>query len=258
MPKAVFGAGKLLHTFYQTMEDCAPAAWDLNEAMLTAWNPNALSHDWVMPDNFHVHTPVMDTEHTKVNFMNEPFDVTYQVNRPTPQGRSLGANMVHSIDGMIIREISRRCNYDPTLVAQVRKIADFALHGAGGHRTTTDNDQLVLTLWNHYQESGYLSARILDHLELENFGHVDALDIIELIESLPQRPFKVVSVHDCFRCLPHYGNDLRLQYNLQLALIANSDLLQFLLSQIIGKPVVIGKLDHTLAADIINTNYALS
>jgi hypothetical protein len=258
MPKTVFGTGELLTVFYDTMEENAPAAWDLNEAMLTAWNPNAFSHDWVMPDNFHVHTKVMDTEYTKVNFFDEPFEVTYNVNRPTPTGRSLGANMVHSIDGMIVRELGRRCNYDPILVAQVRKIAELALHGVALHQTMTNDDKTVVTLWNHYQKTGYLSARILDHLKFENFGHVDPTEVIKLIDSLPERPFKVVSVHDCFRCLPHYGNDLREQYNLQLALIASSDLLQEILSQIIGKPVIIGKLDATLAADIINTNYALS
>ena len=48
------------------------------------------------------------------------------------------------------------------------------------------------------------------------------------------------------------------QYNLQLAMIANSRMLEDLLTQIVGKPIVIGKLDNTLAFDILTTNYALS
>lgn len=61
-----------------------------------------------------------------------------------------------------------------------------------------------------------------------------------------------------FRVLPQYGNDLRLQYNRQLMLIAKSNLLQFLLSQIMGKEVKITKQDPDLWKDILDTNYSLS
>lgn len=61
-----------------------------------------------------------------------------------------------------------------------------------------------------------------------------------------------------FRCLPNYGNDLRKQYNLQLHLIAKSNMLSDLLSQLNGYEMKIGKLDPTLANDILEANYALS
>lgn len=63
---------------------------------------------------------------------------------------------------------------------------------------------------------------------------------------------------DCFRVLPNYGNDLREQYNRQLMLIAKSNLLQYLLSQIVGRQLSIGKLDPNLWQDIMDTDYALS
>lgn len=61
-----------------------------------------------------------------------------------------------------------------------------------------------------------------------------------------------------FRCLPNYGNDLRKQYNIQLASIAKSNLLSFLISQILGRTVTIGKADPDLWKDVLHTNYALS
>lgn len=258
VPKRVFGEGELLSVFYDTMQTKAPAAWELNEAMLAIWDPTATEYSWVMADNYHVHTKVMATVRDSFVFDDEPFEITYQVNAPTESGRSLGANMVHSIDGMMVREIVRRCDYDPDLVAQVRKIAEFATQGMASKRTLTENDKLVAILWDRYKQSGYLSVRILDHLELENFGHVTPSIILELLDSLPERPFKVVAVHDCFRCLPNYGNDLRRQYNIQLANVAKSSMLENILSQIIGKPVSIGKLDPSLHLDIIATDYALS
>lgn len=256
VPKQVFGEGELLTVFYDTMQDLAPAAWELNEAFLTLWDSKAYKHSWTLPDNYHVHVKVMDQVRETVHFLNEPFDVYYQVNMPTESGRSLGANTIHSIDGMIVREITRRCAYNPKVVAELRTILDQGKVRNTSH--TTKDDKMVVILWDHFKRTGYLSARIIDHLNPNNIGHVNPAAIVDLLDSLPEKPFKVVSIHDCFRFLPHYGNDLRRQYNHQLELIAKSNLLEALVSELIGGPVTIGKMDPTLHCDITLTNYALS
>lgn len=61
-----------------------------------------------------------------------------------------------------------------------------------------------------------------------------------------------------FRCLPNYGNDLRMQYNRILSEIAKSDLLSFLVSQIVKRKVPVNKLDPDLWKDILEANYSLS
>jgi hypothetical protein len=254
-PKRVFGEGTMLDIFYETMAEEAPGAWELNEAMLTAWNPEALSHNWTLPDNFHVQVKVMGRTKETVHFLDQPFDIYTKYNGPQEQGRSLGANMVHSIDGMIVREMSRRCDYDIN-----RKIALLEMLDA--EYTPLDkpnqNDEMVSVLWAHYKASNYLSARVLDHLAPTNVGLVDRSAILELLLSMPDKPFKVISVHDCFRCLPHYGNDLRKQYNLQLALIARSNMLSYLISQIIGRPIQLNKIMPRMDKLIEQANYALS
>lgn len=256
MPKQVFGEGRLLDTFYATMRQAAPAAWELNEAFLAMWDSNAYENSWVLPDNFNVHVKVMRQVRSTVHFLNQPFDVFYNVNAPIEEGRSLGANTIHSIDGMIVRELTRRCDYDPTKVVALHQILNQK--GSWGTSEVTEDDKLVTILWKHYQDSGYLSARIIDHLKVENMGHVDGETIRALLDSLPKKPFKVVSIHDCFRVLPQYGNDLRMQYNLQLQAIAKSNMLGWLISQIVGRPIHIGKLDPDLYIEIVDTNYALS
>lgn len=256
VPKRVFGEGSNLRAFYHTMETLAPAAWELNQAMLGLWDPTAWSFDWILPDNFHVHTPVMTTVTEYVNVMGDPFEVSYKINAPIEGGRALGANIVHSIDGMMVRELTRRCSYDPKVIERVKTA--LAGYSPSHNRAVTDDDKIVLTLWNHYTYSGYLSARILDHLHPENIGHIQPSVIQEILDTLPEKPFTVVSVHDCFRCLPHYGNDLRQQYNLQLALIARSNLLQAIVSQILGKNIQVNPLDPSLPADILAADYALS
>lgn len=255
VPKQVFGEGRLLDIFYSSLQAMAPAAWELNEAMLALWNPTAFEHCWILPDNFHVHVKVMEQVRERVHFNNTPYDVYYHVNQPTKEGRSLGANTIHSLDGMIVRELTRRCMYKPN---QVDKLYRLISEGDCGLSDTTDDDRLVMRLWEHYQRTGYLSARIIDHLTEDNLGLVDDRAIKELLDSLPVKPFTIVSIHDCFRCLPHYGNDLREQYNRQLALIARSSLLQDIVSQLVGKPVSVSKLDPMLWKQIEQTNYALS
>jgi hypothetical protein len=255
-PKRVFGEGKLLTVFEETMAEQAPAAWELNQEFLAIWDDNALSNDWVLPDNFHVHVKVMSNVTETVNFLNEPVDIHRQVNAPTKEGRSLGANTVHSIDGFIVREMTRRCSYDP---AKVQELRDLFTNGELlFQNTSTPDGEMVKILWDHYRDCGYLSARILDHLNKDNAGIPDPDLILELIDSLPAKPFQLISIHDCFRCLPSYGNDLREQYNRQLYLIARSDLLSHLLSQLVGRTVKIGKLDPSLARDILDSDYALS
>ena len=164
VPRDVFGEGILLETFYATLQDMAPGAWQINEAMLAIWDPTAHSNDWILPDNFHVHIKVMDRVTETVHFLNQPFEVSYRINQPTEQGRSLGANMVHSIDGMIVREMQRRCNYDH---AHVKELERLIMRGAGGRSLRREKDQLALKLWVHYEQTGFLSARILNCLDIE-------------------------------------------------------------------------------------------
>lgn len=255
-PKRVFGEGALLDVFYGTLMDVAPGCWELNETLLALWNPEAYSHDWILPDNFHVHVKVISDVRETVHFLNKPYDVFYKENLPAESGRSLGPNMIHSVDGMIVREITRRCDYDPRRINSIKWILDNDhLHGT---RKSGPEDKMLLTLWKHYEWTGYLSARILDYICTDNIGLIRTSEIYDLLGSMPEKPFKVVSIHDAFRCLPHYGNDLRKQYALQLYLIAKSNLLSALISQLVGKNITVNKLDPEMYKDILATNYALS
>lgn len=251
-PKRVFGEGILLQRFFDTMYQEAPGAWSLNESFLAMWNPNAYTNDWVLPDDFHVHVKVMDSINSVVHFLNEPYDVTHRENRPTPEGRSLGANVHHSIDGMVVREMTRRCNYSPSVLGDIKMSL-----ARGNMSMNRPRDKKLRKLWQNYERSGFLSARILTYIDKDNGGNVDQKKVTALIETMPKQPFEVLSVHDCFRCLPNYGNDLRRTYNQILSEIAASDLLSDVVSQIQGRKIFVNKLAN-LAPRILEANYALS
>lgn len=254
-PERVFGTGSLLQAFYTVLKTECPGAWELNETMLAIWDPKCWEYSWVLPDNFHVLIPVMGIEKANVNFLNKPYEVSYYVNKPIPYGRSLGANFTHSLDGMVVRELTRRCMFNPAQLEEVYKICNNRFKGK---RTSEPDDKMLMVLWDHYKDSGFLSARILDHIRYENAGLIDSSVILALLETFPGKPFEIITIHDCFRCLPNYGNDLRMQYNIILSDIAKSEILSFILSQILQKRVQIGKLDKDLWKDIRESNYALT
>lgn len=258
IPKKVFGEGEQLKVFYETMEAMAPGAWSLNQGLQSLWQPYALSHDWVLPDNFHAHVKVNDTVTQFIQVENAPVGVDITVNQGTKEGRSISPNIVHSIDGMIVREMHRRCHYDSEkLLVLIGNLMISDKRHVFGTRTVTAGDKLVVRLWDLYEASGFLSARILDYLCPENMGLVDLTAIRKLIHSLPEKSFPLISIHDCFRCHPNYANDMRRQYNQILSDIAKSDMLSFIASQITGKHIPVTKMAD-ISATVLEADYALT
>jgi hypothetical protein len=253
VPKDIFGEGELLGVFFETLEEEAPFVWQLNKAFVKLWNPQALKYSWVLPDNFHVHVKVTDLIQEDVKCMGQMHATYRKVNKPVKEGKSLGANVVHSLDGLIVRELLRRCDFTREQKQAVQELINTGPCG----KNPSKNTPMVRTLWEMYEKSGYLSCRILDYLDSTNIHLVDTDPLQDLLDSMPEKPFKILPVHDCFRVHPNYGNDLRKQYNLQLALIAQSNMLSFLLSQILGTTVPVNK-QGDFAEEILQADYALS
>jgi hypothetical protein len=256
VPKRHFGTGEVLDMFYRTMNQKAPGAWKLNKILLSLWQPFAKSHDWVLPDNYHVHIKVMNPTVEYVQFDGFPLPIYLQENKGSKEGLSIGANLIHSIDGMIVREMTRRCSYDLDMMLKLLDILTDH-RSPWGSSTHRSNDRMVLKLWENYRKSGFLSVRILEHLDTKNMGLVDASVIEALIKTMPEKPFDIISIHDCWRCLPSYANQLRRQYNQILSDLAQSEILSFLASQITGSPVTVIKAQD-ISQIILKSNYALS
>jgi len=251
-PKAVFGED--IDTFYDTMELMAPGAWDLNLGIQELWDEiEGTTYDWEMPDNFYACIETHDKEVVPFIFLDEEYQVIQKVNERPRFHKGLGPNLIHSVDGMIVREMYRRCTFDGRVTARV---ADAIIEGKGG--TTGKSADMVTRLWDHYLESGFLSVRILDYLYEDTLGLVDSLVIAKLISSLPDTPFELVCVHDCFRCHPNYGDSLRRQYNTILADINDSKLLPYIASQVSNQDIKARKVGKIPRDVILNANYTLS
>jgi hypothetical protein len=260
-PKSTFGEGEILEAFYKVMEENTPGIWELNQALLGLWRADAYSHDWVMPDNFHVHVKVMDDHAEKVDFLGHSYTVHSEINQPTTSGLSIPANLVHSLDGMVVREISRRCTFDHHRKVEVMELCiDAPTHTDEDRLYGSKDAKMIRTLLNRYEASGFLSARIIDHIDSSTIQLLDAAQrtaVWDLVASMPERSFPVLSVHDCFRVHPNNANDLRRQYNQILHEIANSKILESLATQIAGEPVIVTR-HGSFGNDILEANYALS
>lgn len=252
-PKSYFG--DKIEIFYETMEDEAPGAWDLNMGIQELWNAmDGNVYDWYLPDGFYACIETCDKEDIPFIFYEEEYLVTQKVNQRPRFHKGLGPNLIHSVDGMIVREMGRRCMFNPEKTVD---LIHWITHNVRTKEKDNHSTRMVKEIWEAYKQSGFLTVRILDYLLPCNLDLVDVDVIAKLLMTLPDKPFDILAVHDCFRCHPNYGNDLRRQYNNILADINDSNMLTYITSQVLGKPVNAKKTGHIPRDVILNGNYTL-
>lgn len=225
--------------FEDVMAEEMPNVWAFNQLALDMWDDSVLEYNWVMPDNFHINMKVMDKVYTDFNYKGQDYTFIHNENQPRKRGLALGANITHSIDGFINREMFSRCMFNP----EIKKLLNLNTNSGKNSNSYYNHPktQKLLDLIDLYHESGYLSARVLDYVDEKTIGFLlnsDLVKVIDLIKSLPEKPFDLLSIHDCFRCHANYGNDVREQYKNCLVELAKSDMLQFLLRQITGSNAI--------------------
>lgn len=254
-PRELFGKGELLAKFYEVLYNRTPGAWLLNELIGSIWNNKKLSNDYIMPDNFHVIIPVLQKDIIRFNYLDTKYEIIKELNKCSDNYRSLSPNLIHSVDGFIVRELQRRCNYNLT---QIISISELINHNKGEQSYNRDKDTMLMTLWDHYLRTNILSLRIIDYIDQFNIGNINTLPLAELINSLPVTSYQILTVHDNFRSLPNYGNDTRQQYNNIMNEITQSNLLQDIFQQLTGdRTIKINKIDK-IENEILNAEYALS
>jgi hypothetical protein len=251
MPEQTFGNN--VDLFYETMETMAPGAWDLNLGLQELWDKVKGSvYSWVMPDNFHACIETKTKITKEFHFNGASYDLPQKIDGRPDFHKGLGPNLIHSVDGLVVREMYRRCMFKADTIMRVIDAITGEAYG------NVFNEE-VSTLWNHYLNTGFLSVRILDELTEDNIGLVDPVVIAKLIQTLPEKAFDVVSVHDCFRCHPNYGDDLRRQYNNIMADVNDATgLLSQMCSQVANETMKAKKLGTIPRDTILQSNYMLA
>ena len=195
------------------------------------------------------------------------FTYEYYENIGSEKGLSLIANTVHSIDGYIVRCMHRRCNYNRQVVEYVDQCVESELIGRSlyGQPSATDVDSFmddkVAYYIEQYNRSGMVDAVILPHLTQANVTclsqqHLQAISKL-VNQMLEYKPFELITIHDAFKAHANNINHVRQNYINILAEIAESNLLDDLLSQLYGKPGTYQKLSNNLSTLIRSSEYGL-
>ena len=109
-PKAVFGEGPELVAFYQTLRQELTGAYELMGVFQQHWRWDVEYHSWKLPDGHVARIPVTQTIEKSLEideFDHLRFAYRSTLLSPKAQSRALAANIVHSIDGWIVRMMVR-------------------------------------------------------------------------------------------------------------------------------------------------------
>lgn len=261
-PKNAFGEDTPeLEAFYTALEMVAPGAVQLMPIMLNAWQSLNLAHTCLMPDGFFVYKKVKDSIDTKIEVDtiegHPSFIYRHTENIGAEEGVSLAADIVHSIDGFIVREINYRCNYNRSKLLRAERMlyrrVIFNANTAIGPISKIEQ----LSIQHNFISLVQMKSLTLE--EVNTYSYKYAYKLLQLVQDTLGNPsFPVIFIHDGFKTHPNYMNYIRQTYINILAELADSNIINTILHMITGKEINIPKLSDDLSIDIRDSNYALS
>lgn len=203
-PKTLFGEDTPeLTAFYQAMMKIAPGPWELLQSLLDSWQPWAKSHEWQLPDGFEAKVKVMSKVEARVEvdeLDHATFTYEFYVNEGQPKGLSNAANLVHSVDALLLREMHRRCNYDPVVVREVENLLTEELHiRESNSQIDMDEHHPISKYVDLWTRTSFCSAVILNFIDEYSVGMLPKElieDLLDLIHTIDHKPFELVTVHD--------------------------------------------------------------
>lgn len=267
-PKVIFGEKTdELAAFYEAAMIVAPGAWDLLQTLLASWQPYAMEHSWKLPDGFDSRVKVMQKKEVRIEvdeLDHATFSYEFYENQGAKSGLSNVANLTHSMDAYILRCMHRRCNYDREMIEDVCTLVGIALTtralSGGGpvHEITDPKVQYYVDQYNRSTIADVVIVPYLDPTTIYGLSteHLQQLERI-LRGMLVYQPFELVTVHDEFKAHANNMNHVRWQYREIMAEIAESEVLNDLLTQIHGYSWNFNKLSFNLAEQIRGSEYAL-
>lgn len=250
-PIALFGEDTPeLQAFYNMLENELGGAIEAMNDIQSCWNPTVIAHQWTLPDGHTAYVPVMVAEDKKIEIdelEHRSFTHRAYINEPSQSGVSLAANVVHSIDGFIVREMYRRCG-----AKRMRHYSKLA--GVLEHQGIEPNDLLFPTQ--------FLSVVDIDAMTADDLISMDysmKAFLLSRLNRLIGSGFDIVTIHDCFGCRPKHMNMLRRHYINILAELAASNILSDILTEVTGQEIEVIKRNNDLAILIATqAEYALS
>lgn len=250
-PIALFGENTPeLAAYYEALETELPGIVEVMNDIQSCWNPTVEAHTWTLPDGHTACVPVMVAHDKKIEIdelEHRSFTHRAYINEPSMSGISLLANITHSIDGFVVREMYRRCGAENK--KHYMKLAGILVNMG------IKEDALAFP-------SDFMSVAQIDLMtedDLKAMSQQEKSFLLSRLIDLTDSGFDIVTIHDCFGSRPRRMNMLRKHYINIFAELAASNILSDILSEITGEEITVQKLSNDLAQEISRkAEYALS
>lgn len=228
VPREELGEANL-PAFYEMYQREFPGVWAVLRYIEGLWQSEVHSHRWTMPDGFRVIQWNNGLEEQEVTLFGATVKVRKQVHTQERRGIALAANVTHSTDGFICREMVKRAQFDPQ---EAQETLDFGF-------PSDEKDDNVDTLVYLYRKTRFLSVDLIQALDSETYcdklTETEKLDIHMLLEHLAtKQQFEMVPIHDSFSCEARYCNDLCAMYRYLMQQLWDSSLLESIAEDITG------------------------
>lgn len=262
-PKNIFG--DMVDYFYLAAQDVAPAAFELMPVLVNTWNKRALSHGWFMPDGFVVYIPTIAKDSTRIRvdeLGGASVNFIYEENTAVSYSKANCANVIHSVDALVLRNMIRRCSYDLSKVECAIALLEAHVITLGLDKTSKPVSLGEMYKYvHHYEQTNWVDPIVVDFINEENVTQLSleyATKLLRLLNMmLEHKPFDLITVHDAFRCLAGNGNAVRYWYKEIMAELSESNIIQNILTQLTGRKYKFVKYDEGVAEAIRNSNYGL-
>lgn len=245
-PKQTFGEENfpLLMEAIAVLFPYASEYLDVTRNLLTYLDPDLLRVEWTLPDNHHISIPLMDVQtyvfHEEPQYEDrDPLKIRTAFNTPPAKYRAFPANIIHSIDAYILRTLLRYCSVDRSYYLQYQRAIQAELNK---REPTMSTQQTDITQLPNYKT---LSTEQLNDLN----------GILKELVSYPS--FSVLTIHDSFGCLPIHCNQLRHYYNLIMARLSRSELIENILTTL-DPSLDKSSLGKDIYEEILTNDYAIN
>ena len=255
--------GALTAKFKECYHKALPYAYIFREACVNGWNSEAEAYGWTLPDGFEVdmentrtlYELGMKTKYIEIRVSPEArlrkIHPNWSLVAPIPKGKSgsrgLGANLIHSVDAYIMRELVRRCHGQFKVSLEDVRV---------GKACTFKNPE-ARKIYEMYTKTNMVSVNILNAMEKGDTITQEYYDDIKfIVDTLPKVGFYIKPIHDEFCCRVEFKEIMREQFNHLLGEVYCSTLGEYFMEEC-EIQFTVGNSKKDMLEAILNNDYLL-
>ena len=252
--------GSDVHEFHKLYKEHLPLVFTFRNACVAGWNDEALAYSWSLPDGFEVNMectkPISDIPdycdtriELEINGKRHHIKPFWSINTPLQKGelgtKGIGANLIHSIDAYIMRELVRRCHGQfRTSLEQITV----------GELKCSANAKAIYDMW---VQTKMVSLNILNELKKGDSIPEDYYNAIkDTLLTLPEHQFYIKPIHDEFCCRTEFRDEMVQVYNCLLVELYNSTYAEYAMKELELK-LEVGKANPKVTKELFENDYLL-